>query len=295
MAAAAAKAKGVELLAFMRSHDEVVESVVAEVLRAVEPVDVESAASLISALNHVTVNGDKTEALFGSPGARSGYIQKRFASRSSSIAALLFHAGGWQFPLCWGESCRAYALRYAAELADILALLFPIAPLGESERAREAEQEDGGLAPAPRAALGATDADDATSRIIRLATIGGAAGEYHWRGLPRRAHPQRVPPAFLLCALIRAGAPTHASTTHTHERMCPGEAAFAAMAVRDYVCSASGASAATAPWATPVSVHSLVLDFEEVCLVLSLSAVMDTARETKGESRRLIFTCGTAC
>ena len=91
-----AKAKGERLLSFMRCHhDELAQRVVEGMLNEIEPVDADSAASLISALNHVTVNGEKTEALFSDAGARSGYIQKRFSSRSSSIAALLLHEGAF--------------------------------------------------------------------------------------------------------------------------------------------------------------------------------------------------------
>ena len=77
----------------MRYHDEIVTRVAQGMLLEIEPVDEDSAEGLISALNRVTVMGEKTDTLFSDAGARSGYIQKRFASRSSSIAALMFHEG----------------------------------------------------------------------------------------------------------------------------------------------------------------------------------------------------------
>ena len=86
-------AKGEEILSFLRYHDEIVTRVVQGMLLEIEPVDENSAEGLISALNRVTVMGEKTDTLFSDAGARSGYIQKRFASRSSSIAALMFHEG----------------------------------------------------------------------------------------------------------------------------------------------------------------------------------------------------------
>ena len=51
----------------------------------------ENAARLLQALNQVTLSGEMPS--FGDAGARSGYIQKRFAARSSSVAAILLHPG----------------------------------------------------------------------------------------------------------------------------------------------------------------------------------------------------------
>lgn len=60
----------------MRYHDEIVTRVAQGMLLEIEPVDEDSAEGLISALNRVTVMGEKTDTLFSDAGARSGYIQK---------------------------------------------------------------------------------------------------------------------------------------------------------------------------------------------------------------------------
>ena len=133
------------MIDFLRFHDDLAPRVVAEILRRVEPVDESNAAHLIEELNRVTLTGEMAD--FRDAGARAGYIQKRFASRSSSVAASLLHPDVQ--PIC-------------------------MTLLGETQESSLALSVQ---TTTMKRGLLSEHPDAASSKTIRMASVGGAAGE----------------------------------------------------------------------------------------------------------------------
>ena len=203
------------LMCFLWGHDALAQRTVQALLRLIEPVDADNAARLLQALNQVTLSGEMPS--FGDAGARAGYIQKRFAARSTSVAAILLHPGrccrapthacvyaararARAFALPRDASsphppCSLSAPIHAPDLGDVRNALFPGGGNGGSDIGRGEE----GQRP--------------TSTPMRMASIGGAAGvAQRLRGARAGAHlPTATPlsrsPTLTSFALYRSSPP----------------------------------------------------------------------------------------